>query len=180
MSISEPSDRPDATGARPPGRVASAARPIAALAVASLLGGGAALVGAWALGAFDASTTVVEATPIANEQSGASSSTGSTAIDVGAIYRQSGPGVVQITSTSRGATSTDVFGNVLPGRAQQALGSGFVIDKDGHIVTNYHVVQGAERLRVTLPDKRVFNEVKVLGADREQVVKTVVLAATPA
>ena len=164
MSISEPSDRPDATGARPPGRVASAARPIAALAAASLLGGGAALVGAWALGAFDASTTVVEATPIANEQSGASSSTGSTAIDVGAIYRQSGPGVVQITSTSRGATSTDVFGNVLPGRAQQALGSGFVIDKDGHIVTNYHVVQGASEIEVGFSNRDTV-KAKVVGTD---------------
>ena len=164
MSISEPSDRPDATGARPPGRVASAARPIAALVAASLLGGGAALVGAWALGAFDASTTVVEATPIANEQSGASSSTGSTAIDVSAIYRQSGPGVVQITSTSRGATSTDVFGNVLPGRAQQALGSGFVIDKDGHIVTNYHVVQGASEIEVGFSNRDTV-KAKVVGTD---------------
>jgi S1-C subfamily serine protease len=156
--------RPDATGARPPGRVASAARPIAALVAASLLGGGAALAGAWAFGAFDSSTTVVEATPIASQQAGSPSRTGSTSIDVGDIYRQSGPGVVQITSTSRGATSTDVFGNPVPGQTQQALGSGFVIDKDGHIVTNYHVVQGASEIEVSFSNQDTV-KAKVIGTD---------------
>ena len=161
MTPSETPDRPDATGARPPGRVASAAKPIAALVAASLLGGGAALAGAWAFGAFDDSTTVVEATPISSAQP---SAPGSTSIDVGQIYRQSGPGVVQITSTSRGAPSTDVFGNVVPGSAQRALGSGFVIDKDGHIVTNYHVVQGASEIEVSFSNKDTV-EAKVVGSD---------------
>jgi S1-C subfamily serine protease len=161
VSVSEPSDRPDASGPRPSGRIASAARPIAALVAASLLGGGAALAGAWALGAFDDSTTVVEATPISSAQP---SAPGSTSIDVGQIYRQSGPGVVQVTSTSRGAPSTDVFGNTLPGSAQRALGSGFVIDKDGHIVTNYHVVQGASEIEVSFSNKDTV-EAKVVGSD---------------
>ena len=161
MSVSEPSDRPDATDARPSRRIASAARPIAALVAASLLGGGAALAGARALGAFDDSTTVVEATPISSAQP---SAPGSTSIDVGQIYRQSGPGVVQITSTSRGAPSTDVFGNTLPGSAQRALGSGFVIDKDGHIVTNYHVIQGASEIEVSFSNKDTV-EAKVVGSD---------------
>jgi S1-C subfamily serine protease len=160
----ETSDRPDATEAHRPGRVASSARPIAALVAASLLGGGAALAGAWALGAFDASTTVIQATPIASPQAGSASSTGSTSIDVGDIYRQNGPGVVQITSTSRGASSTDVFGNPVPGQAQQGLGSGFVIDKDGHIVTNYHVVQGASEIEVGFSNQDTV-KAKVVGTD---------------
>jgi S1-C subfamily serine protease len=158
------SERPDATEAsRPPGRVASAARPIAALVAASLLGGGAALAGAWAFGAFDNSTTVVTATPIASAQS-ASSSRGPTPIDIRAIYRQNGPGVVQITSTSGGTTSTDVFGNPIPGQAQRGLGSGFVIDKDGHIVTNYHVVQGASEIEVAFSNQDTV-KAKVVGTD---------------
>ena len=55
-----------------------------------------------------------------------------------------GPGVVQITSTIGASTSTD-------GQFQessQALGSGFVLDKEGHIVTNYHVIDGATSIEV--------------------------------
>lgn len=39
---------------------------------------------------------------------------------------------------------------------QRGLGSGFVIDKKGHILTNYHVVEGADRINITLPDGRSF------------------------
>jgi len=150
MSFPEQTSRPDAEPA-PPGRVASAAKPLAALAAAALLGGSAALGGAWALGAFDEPTAAVEATPI-SQGSGASSS-GASSIDVGAIYRSGGPAVVQITSTSQGETGTDAFGNPVPGQAQRALGSGFVIDKEGHIVTNYHVVQGAADIEVSFSNQ---------------------------
>ena len=164
MSSLSSSNVPDAPGPKGPGRAASAARPLAALAAASLLGGGVALAGAWALGAFDGSQTVVEATPIATQQQGTTQATGSTSIDVAEIYRQSAPGVVQITSTSRGASSTDVFGNPVPGQAQQALGSGFVIDKEGHIVTNYHVVQGASEIEVSFSNQDTV-KAKIVGTD---------------
>jgi len=109
MSLSETSGqfgspgRPDAADPARAGRLTSAARPIATLAAASLLGGGVALAGAWAVGAFDDPAPLVEAAPVAAQQSGAASATtGSTSIDVADIYRRSGPGVVQITSTSNG------------------------------------------------------------------------------
>ncbi len=164
MSSSESPVRPDAGGPTPSGRVASAARPLAALAAASLLGGGAALAGAWALGAFDDAASVEEATPIASQQTGAPSPAGSTTIDVAEIYRRSGPGVVQITSTSPGAPGTDVFGNVVPGQAQRGLGSGFVIDKEGHIVTNFHVVDGAAEIEVSFSNQDTV-DAKVVGTD---------------
>jgi len=156
--------RPDATGPAERGRLASAARPIATLAAASLLGGGVALAGAWALGAFDDPAPVIEATPIAARQASPSSQTGSTGIDVADIYRRSGPGVVQITSTSAGRSGVDVFGNPVEGQSQQALGSGFVIDKDGHIVTNYHVVQGATSIEVSFSNQDTV-KAKVVGTD---------------
>ena len=162
MSLSE-AERPDASRPRP-GRLASAARPLAALAAASLLGGGAALAGAWALGAFDNPAPVVEATPIPTQQTGSTAQTGSTSIDVAEIYRRSAPGVVQITSTSRGESGVDVFGNPIQGQAQQALGSGFVVDKDGHVVTNYHVVQGASRIEVSFSNQDTV-KAKVVGTD---------------
>ena len=73
------------------------------------------------------------------------------------IYTRSAPGVVQVTATSKVTTQPnpllDPFGfNGPTTQTQQALGSGFVIDKAGHIVTNYHVVQGASRVEVSFSD----------------------------
>ena len=116
------------------------------------------------LGAFDDGTTVVEATPIPTQQAGSTSSTGSTSIRVADIYRQNAPGVVQITSTSRGAAGTDPFGNAVPGQAQSALGSGFVIDKEGHVVTNYHVVQGASKIEVSFSNQDTV-KAEIVGTD---------------
>ena len=105
----------------------------------------------------------MEATPIASGSP--QPSTGARGIDVAEIYRRSAPGVVQITSTSSG-----VVGHRSPSatscraRTQQALGSGFVIDKDGHIVTNYHVVDGATRSR-SASRTRTPSRRRVVGTD---------------
>ena len=163
MSNPELPSHPDAPSGQRPGSVASAAKPVAALVAASLLGGGAALGGAWALGAFDNPAPVAEvAAPIPTDV--ASTSTGPTTINVAQIYRRSAPGVVQIVSTSRGAPSTDIFGNPVPGETQRALGSGFVIDKEGHVVTNYHVVQGATSIEVSFSNQETVSA-KVVGTD---------------
>jgi serine protease Do len=60
------------------------------------------------------------------------------------------------------------FGGQLPRspQRQQGLGSGFIIDSDGVIVTNYHVVDGAEKIVVTLADGKGF-DAKVLGKDQK-------------
>ena len=136
--------------------------PVAALAAASLLGGGAALAGAWAFGAFDESSPPVAAQAIPAKLGSSASS--STAIDAAEIYRRSAPGVVQITTTSRGAPSTDFFGNTIPGQTQRALGSGFVIDKEGHVVTNYHVIDGASTIEVSFSNQETV-AAKVVGSD---------------
>ena len=49
---------------------------------------------------------------------------------------------------------------------QQGQGSGFIIDKEGHILTNYHVVENTDSIRVILADKREF-KAKVVGNDRQ-------------
>ncbi len=47
-----------------------------------------------------------------------------------------------------------------------SLGSGFVISEDGHVLTNYHVVNGADEITVTLSDRREF-EAEVIGSDEQ-------------
>jgi S1-C subfamily serine protease len=62
-------------------------------------------------------------------------------------FETAGPGVVNITSTS---ISYDFFLRATP---QEGSGSGFVYDEKGHIVTNFHVVEGASELHVTFFDE---------------------------
>ena len=73
---------------------------------------------------------------------------------VDALIRRVQPSVAQILVTGYGP-KTDVdprSTEVVIGR-QRAIGSGFVIDSDGYIMTNAHVVSGAERIQVILPEK---------------------------
>ncbi|MBN2070593.1 MAG: Do family serine endopeptidase [Candidatus Krumholzibacteriota bacterium] len=54
--------------------------------------------------------------------------------------------------------------NVPKEREQQYLGSGVIVDKDGYILTNNHLVQNADEVEVILPDKRTFDAV-IVGSD---------------
>jgi Do/DeqQ family serine protease len=56
------------------------------------------------------------------------------------------------------------FGQGMPNQAIEAMGSGVIIDADGYIVTNNHVVQDAENIMVTLNDKRVY-KATIIGSD---------------
>jgi S1-C subfamily serine protease len=73
------------------------------------------------------------------------------------VYRTVAPGVAFIRTTS---VEEDVFGNLEEGRGS---GSGSVIDANGHILTNEHVVRGARQLSVTLGGK--VYPAKPIGAD---------------
>jgi S1-C subfamily serine protease len=74
------------------------------------------------------------------------------------IYQKYSPGVVNITTVT---VAYDFFYRPVP---QSGMGSGAVIDNQGHIVTNYHVVKDAEQLQVTLWDKSKHNA-KMVGSD---------------
>ena len=74
------------------------------------------------------------------------------------VYRAISPGVAFITSTSY---QEDIFGNV---EEDGGSGSGSVIDADGHILTNDHVVAGAQKLTVKLGGDKVF-PAKLVGTD---------------
>jgi S1-C subfamily serine protease len=146
---------------RPPRGLSS----VAPLLIAAAVGGGVALAGAEVTGVLDDEGTVetVEtgqaAAPAAFEESSRKS--------INQIYRESAPGVVQITTTSRVPVAPDPFFDAFgfPGeQEQQALGSGFVIDKSGRIVTNSHVVQGADEIEVSFSNRDSV-EARLVGQD---------------
>jgi len=134
-------------------------RAFAALVAAAVLGGAVAVGAAALLGGFSSDTTVVTQTAASSSQQPVAAGGNMT---IGDIYRRAAPGVVQITSTIRGAPSS--FSGQFRSPPQQALGSGFVLDKAGHIVTNYHVVQGADAIKVSFSNQDTVTA-KVVGND---------------
>jgi S1-C subfamily serine protease len=77
-----------------------------------------------------------------------------------AVYKRVVPSVVNITST------TLVFNFFYGTVPQQGQGSGFILDKAGHVLTNYHVVEGANRgIEVKLSNKHNY-AAKVVGTDK--------------
>jgi S1-C subfamily serine protease len=75
------------------------------------------------------------------------------------VYRKNVESVVNITSR---AVTFDFFYGLVPAEGQ---GSGFIIDKDGHILTNYHVIADARQVEVTLHNRKKFRAT-VIGTDR--------------
>ncbi|HYK76596.1 MAG TPA: Do family serine endopeptidase [Daejeonella sp.] len=85
------------------------------------------------------------------------------------------PGVVHIQTTYKASSRSgqdpfgDMFEDFFGGRRRsqgpmRGSGSGVLISEDGYIVTNNHVVENADKINVTLPDKRSF-DAKVIGRD---------------
>jgi len=135
-----------------------------ALCAAALVGGGAALAGAAAFGDLGSNTTEVR--EVAVQATPAVSQVPPKALSIGDIYQRSAGGVVQVTSTSVVTVPADpFFGDLFPSQQQQqSLGSGFVIDKTGHIVTNYHVVQGAKKINVSFSNG-ASTKATIVGVD---------------
>ena len=75
------------------------------------------------------------------------------------VYKKALPSVVNITSS---AVAFDFFYGPVP---QQGQGSGFILNKEGQILTNYHVVADAQQVEVTTYDKHRY-KARVIGKDR--------------
>jgi len=138
----------------------------AALVAAGVLGAGIALGAAAAVGRLGSRTTIVQqaAPSPANTEANASFATPAHALTIEQIYRRSAPGVVQITATTV-KTQRDPFGFFPPmTHIATALGSGFVIDKAGHIITNDHVIAGAQKVQVSFSGSDELNA-SVVGKD---------------
>jgi S1-C subfamily serine protease len=88
-------------------------------------------------------------------------------LSINQIYDRTSPGVAHIEATgvtARGPVAPiEPFGGPPP--SQTATGSGFVIDEDGHVVTNAHVVDGARDITVKLGDDEETYEAELVGED---------------
>lgn len=76
-----------------------------------------------------------------------------------AVYKKGLPSVVNITSKS---VSFNFFYGQVP---QEGQGSGFILDKAGHVLTNFHVIADANRIEVKTSDKRTY-KATIVGQDR--------------
>jgi S1-C subfamily serine protease len=88
------------------------------------------------------------------------------------IYRTLSPGVVNVHSTSY---ARDFFGYVEP---QEGSGSGSVIDQEGNILTNYHVIEGAQKLAVSFGGQKNY-AAKVVGGDPDTDLAVIKLLEKP-
>jgi S1-C subfamily serine protease len=124
-------------------------------------------------------TTVREVLNVPVQQSAnASLRAGARPMSVHEIYRRAAPGVVQVTSTSVVHQADPFFApfGAPQTQTEKALGSGFVIDKAGHIITNEHVVAGAKSVQVSFSNNESL-KAKVVGVDPSSDVAVVKIDA---
>ncbi|MBB4663980.1 S1C family serine protease [Conexibacter arvalis] len=124
--------------------------------VSALAGGTVVAVALLAFGAVgrDRPTTIIEQTGM-----GGGTTTAESAMTAHAIYERDAPGVVFVRAddASPGATISSLHDS-------EASGTGFVIDRDGHVLTNQHLVGDARTVRVSFDDDETVTA-RVLGAD---------------
>jgi S1-C subfamily serine protease len=87
------------------------------------------------------------------------------------VYKKNIPSVVNVTSR---AMTFDFFYGLVP---QEGQGSGFVIDKDGHILTNYHVIAEARQVEVTMHNRKKY-KATVIGTDPAHDLAVIQIKAT--
>lgn len=106
------------------------------------------------------------------------------ATSIAPVVKRVSPSVVNIYSTKRVKMATPLMpffddpffrqffgdpsrgqGRVPQERREQALGSGVIVSEDGYILTNNHVVDGAEEIKIALSDEKTVLEAKIVGAD---------------
>jgi S1-C subfamily serine protease len=143
----------------------------------ALLGGlvvaviGTVLLLTGAVKSKDGGTTTVEQTmsaPIASQSSGEEGNGGESTNTVDQIYKADGDGVAFIESTIPPEPSEEAFNPFGESESQgggTATGSGIVIDDKGHILTNNHVIEGADKIEVKLGESEHEYTAEVVGTD---------------
>ncbi len=131
--------------------------PLLAVAAAAAAGAALAIGGVYALYGFDGKSTVTVREVTVESTSQPTTFRPGQALSIAQVYKRSAPAVVQITATG----NSNPFGSE---SQERALGSGFVFDKAGYIITNYHVIAGAGSIQVTFSNNQSINATLV-GSD---------------
>jgi len=133
----------------------------------AVVGGALALGGAALLGKLGSHTTIQQVSPLGGGGVGnvtlQAPATG--ALTAEQIYKRDAPGVVQVTASD-------------PTQGSESLGSGFVIDKAGHIVTNFHVVRDATKVYVSFSGQDQL-PATVVGVDPSTDIAVLTIQAHP-
>jgi S1-C subfamily serine protease len=138
-------------------------RPLASNLIAGALGGlivlvlGAVLIATDVIETGDSTTVVREQAPISQPASDPGATGGGRTVQD--IYREEGRGVVFIQA--EGVAGSSIFGQ----EEGSATGSGFVVDDDGTIVTNAHVVEGADEVTVSFEEGGESIDAELKGVD---------------
>ena len=125
---------------------------IAAGAAAIVLAAGTGAVG-YAVVSDQPAATIVREVPVVS-----GTAISADTLTVGQVYEHAHASVVEITVTTTASGPTGESGTT------EAQGSGFVYDSSGHVVTNAHVVDGAQSVQVTLPNGKSY-DATVVGTD---------------
>ncbi len=136
--------------------------------LSGLLGGlvavvvGALLISTGVIDTGGSSGEVVRQAPISRPTTNASNEDSESTVND--IYRRAGPGVVFVSAeVSRGGGAQSPFEP--PQREGQATGSGFVLDDEGFLLTNAHVVEGARDVQVRFDERGRSTDARVVGRD---------------
>src|SRR3712207_250583 len=149
-------------------------RRFAPLLLAAVLGGGVSAGILLATGSVGGpTTTVVSQAPLARQLNASTTAEGLTPRE---IYRRDAPGVVFVRAQSFDGNSSPF--DVFPAPQEDlSTGSGFVLDEDGYVLTNDHVISGATSVRVSFSGDRTV-EARVVGRDPD--TDLAVLKVSPA
>ena len=102
--------------------------------------------------------------PLTSPSSSSPSSSSSSSSSLANVFKRVENSVVQITSTRSDPNQITIINGVPSTGRSTALGSGFVYDNQGHIITNHHVIDGATTADVTFTDGNTYSA-KVIGND---------------
>lgn len=140
-------------------------RSLRSVFLAALMGGLVVAIAGYvaiAAGWIGKDETTIRSLPAATT---APASDGSDINLVNGIYERDGNGVGFITATGITTSSNNPFDPYGQSESGTATGSGFLIDTDGHMVTNNHVIEGAKEITVTIGDSDEVYEAEVIGTD---------------
>lgn len=146
---------------------------VAAMLVAAIiLGGGAGFGGSMLASSLNNNSSSSVNIKQASANSTSTTSNAALSGTTSEIVKKTADSVVEI------ATESVVTGGFAQQYVQQGAGSGVIISEDGYIITNYHVIEGAENITVTLRDGATSYKAKIIGSDEDNDIALLKVDAT--